>query len=711
MGDVYRATDTRLGRTVAIKLLKPAHADRFQREALAIAALNHPHICTLYDAGPDYLVMEYVDGVPVHGPIAPAEAVRLGLQIAAALEAAHARGIVHRDLKPANVLVTASGVKLLDFGIAKMAGPATGEGEVTTAETRAGTILGTAAYMSPEQASGGTADARSDVFAFGAVLYEMLSGHQAFRGATPAAVIAAVLRDEPATIDAPADLRAVVARCLRKEPAERFQSMGEVARALERAAVARDTASAGSSIAVLPFANLSGDKENEYFSDGLAEEILNALTRVPHLKVTARTSSFAFRGREQDIRKIAETLDVRTILEGSVRRAGTRIRVAAQLIDASNGYHLWSERYDRELTDVFEVQDEIAAAIAGALRLTLAGGSAQAPRYMPSFPAYEAFLQGRHFFARQTADDLPRAIACHQRAVALDPGYPDPHVELGAAYMVLWYFGLKPARAMVPLILSEVRQAREAEPATPRANGLLGIVAAAYDYDWTESRRLLELALTERVGTEAEARWCYATFHLAPEGRFDEGLALFAQMVQEGDPLNVVWRGSTAQYLNLAGRHDEALERLHALHEIDRGYWISHLYMAESYAASGRWNEARVSAEEAYRLAPWSARVIGSLAAAFKRTGDPAGAAALTARLESGGEPHWGPAGMVLYHALLGEVDGMADWYARAIEQRDVWVVIQSAGWLTRELRASPLWPALARQMNRPGAVASSVER
>jgi serine/threonine-protein kinase len=330
MGEVYKAQDTRLGRTVAIKTLNTAHMQRFEREARAIAALNHPHICTLHDIGADYLVMEYIEGAPIEGPLPVEEAVRLALQIVGALELAHGRGVIHRDLKPGNILVTSGGVKLLDFGLAKItSAPAD---DTLSVE---GTVMGTPAYMAPEQAHGRPLDERSDIFSFGSVLYELLSGNQAFSGSSMADVLSAVIRDDPATLRAPEALARVVSRCLRKAPADRFQSMAELRAALER--ISAKPVERQPSIAVLPFADMSPGKDHEYFSDGRSEEIINALAHVPGLKVTARTSAFAFRGKEQDIRKVAEALDVETILEGSVRRAGTRIRVTAQLINAADG--------------------------------------------------------------------------------------------------------------------------------------------------------------------------------------------------------------------------------------------------------------------------------------------------------------------------------------------------------------------------------------
>ena len=375
MGEVYRARDARLGRDVAIKVLPEGFAgdsyrlSRFENEARAIAALNHPHICQIYDVGPGYLVLEFVEGAPVRGPLSIEEVVRLALQVTSALDAAHERGILHRDLKPANIMVTREGTaKLLDFGLAKLMRPPEGVGGEVT-RTIEGTVWGTPAYMSPEQAEGKALDARSDVFSFGAVLYEMLSGTRAFAGNTAAQILSAVLRDDPPRLNGSSALDRIVRRCLAKQPLDRFQTMQELKAALDGAT--SKACDPQRSIAVLPFENMSGDKENEYFSDGLTEEIINLLTRIPRLKVIARTSAFAFKGKHEDIRRIAEALGVTNVLEGSVRKAGSRIRVAAQLIAAADGSHVWSERYDRELADVFAVQDEIAAAIANALQLTL----------------------------------------------------------------------------------------------------------------------------------------------------------------------------------------------------------------------------------------------------------------------------------------------------------------------------------------------------
>ena len=416
MGEVWKARDTRLNRIVAVKRLKGPHTARFEQEARAIAALNHPHICQIFDIGPDYLVLEYIDGQPLlsqanPGPLEVEEAVRLARQIAEALDAAHRKGVVHRDLKPANILVTAEGsVKLLDFGLAKQAALS---GETATDETGTieGTVMGTVAYMAPEQAAGKPLDARSDVFSFGAVFYELLSGRQAFRGENAISTMAAILHTEPRPLDAPAALQQILKRCLAKPPAERYQTMAELLESLREAfrkAVQTEMpAQQQPSIAVLPFANMGADNENEYFSDGLAEEIINFLAQIPGLKVTARTSAFAFRGKEQDIRKIAERAGrAQPFSKAACGDPGTASASLPSSSTPQDGYHLWSQRYDREMADLFDLQDEIAQAIASALQVKLSGAPAPFEQYKPSLPAYEALLKARHYLGSFRPDLL-----------------------------------------------------------------------------------------------------------------------------------------------------------------------------------------------------------------------------------------------------------------------------------------------------------------
>ena len=571
MGEVYKARDPRLGRDVAIKVLPAefsADADRlrrFEQEARAIAALNHPHICQIHDVGPGYLVLEYIDGAPLRGPLAPTEAVRLILQVADALDVAHQKGILHRDLKPANILVTTAGrVKVLDFGLAKVMTP---EPDVT--HTIEGIVAGTAAYMSPEQAEGKSLDARSDVFSLGAVLYEVLSGTRAFGGDTAAQVVSAVLRDDPPSLGAPHALERIVRRCLAKQVGQRFPSMHEVKVALEEMSIGSDTQKP--SLAVLPFENMSGDKENEYFSDGLAEEILNLLAQIPGLRVIARTSAFAFKGKHEDVRQIARALGVTNVLEGSVRKAGNRIRVTAQLITAADGSHLWSERYDRDLADVFAVQDEIATAITGALQVTLSA-SMPVRRRAPNLQAYEHYLKALYDAQRRTPDAMARAQKHFERAIDLDPQFALAHAEFGHLFLQCGVYGLMPPLDALPLMRMEAQRAVAIDPSLPEGHAMLGTAAAMFDFDWSDAERHFRRAMTHGVVTPLVHR-NYALYCLLPTGHAQKAVDHYTLGLNE-DPLNLGSRAERAVCLRAASRYTEGNDELRQILELDEAFFF-----------------------------------------------------------------------------------------------------------------------------------------
>lgn len=682
MGEVWKARDTRLDRIVAIKRLKAAHTSRFERESRAIAALNHPHICQIHDVGPDYLVLEYIDGKALQGPMPVMQAMAAALQIASALEAAHNSGILHRDLKPANILMAQSGAKLLDFGLAKL----TSESEATTLA-----VAGTPLYMSPEQAEGKALDQRSDIFSFGAVLYEMIAGRRAFD------TMAAVLRDDPAPLEATHEISRVVTRCLAKNPAARFQTVAELGEALQNCGA--EPADAQPSIAVLPFANMSADKENEYFSDGLAEEILNLLAKIPALKVIARTSSFAFRGKEQDIRRIAEALDVNTILEGSVRKAGSRIRVTAQLINARDGAHFWSERYDRELTDVFEVQDEIAAAIAAALKVKL-GVESTTPRHTPRLDAYEAYLKARHHQWQGTRESMEQAGAFYELALALDPGFALAHSGY-ADYFLMLSAGLMPAREAAPRMRAEAQKALELDPSLAEAHAMLGIVAFICDFDHTEARRRFALAMASEPIPPLVRDW-YAVFFLALTGQVEEALEQAGKAIQ-GDPLNPMFHCTRCVHLTVAGRHAEAETEFRRTLALNPNFMPLYMLTVGRYLSQGKSEQELACAERYYAIAPWTPLAIGHLAGMLRRTGDADRAQQVLRGLGSGSE-YAQPLGLTVYHLLAGDIDTAADWMERAIEQRVPGAMVHRIIPVYAALRASSRWPKLAKMMNLPEA-------
>jgi serine/threonine-protein kinase len=696
MGEVYRATDSRLGRTVAVKVLSNRFSNRFEGEARAIAALNHPYICTLYDVGPDYLVMEYVEGKPLGGRYQEEEALRLAGQMAEALEEAHRRGIIHRDLKPANIMVTAGGsVKLLDFGLAKF----TPNDQAATTQTMEGAVAGTVAYMSPEQGEGKPVDERTDIFSFGVVLYEMLAGRRAFGGDSMAAVLSAVLRDDPAPLETWPALQRIVIRCLKKQPAQRFQSMTEVRAALEQASAKR--VEKQPSIAVLPFADMSAGQENEYFGDGLAEEIINALAHIAGLKVIARTSAFAFKGKNEDVRRIADALGVGHVLEGSVRKAGHRIRITAQLIDASDGGHLWSERYDREMVDVFAIQDDIAAAISGALRLKLTPAAVRAA-HTPNLPAYEAYMMGLYHSFKTTPDAMARGAQYYQEAIALDPAYAAPHVAQAITHFTMAAWGLRPAHESMPLARSSAEKALDLDPTLADAHAMVGAVAAMYDYDWAEAERRFRLAMAA-VPAPAFARLFYANYYLLPLGRGREASEEMERVI-EADPLNVLYRSLLGLCLHAGGMGERASAELRRGLQIEGNHWTIHLVACWNYVSRGILAEALDAAEHAYRLAPWQSQTIGMLAGTVSLTGDRERAEGLVQKLKEL-PSHRIPVGMVTYHLICAEAEAALDWLEKAIEQRDVWAARYPRLALTKILRPSPRWPPLMRMMHLKDAI------
>ena len=548
MGTVYRATDSTLGRDVAIKVLPPDVAadpdrlERFRREARALAALNHPHIVTIYsveqEGNAHFLTMELVPGRALDQVIAgqplPIDRVRqVAKAVSDALAAAHDKGIIHRDLKPANIVLSDSGqTKVLDFGLSKISGAAPATiGSATHLGTAIGSVLGTPAYMSPEQVSGIDVDERSDIFSLGVLLYEMVTGVRPFSGPSPAELASSILRDAPAPVQtlrstAPADLARVIARCLEKSPAARYPTMAALRQALETQAGPAPAAAAGPSIAVLPFKCLSVDPADEFFGDGLAEEILNALSQIDGLRVAARSSTFSFKGQQIEIGDIASKLHVATVLDGSVRRAGSRIRVTVQLVDASSGFQLWSERYDREIADVFDVQDEIARAIAAKLKVTLAGatGARLVKPLTADVEAYELYTRGRALIAMR-GRHLVEGVECLKRAVERDPGFAAAWAALSDAYTVQGYWGSGPPHETLSKALTAARRAVRLDPQLGDGYCALGGALLLWERDYEAAGAAFKRGL-ELNPSHTQGRCWYGVFwHQWIGGRAAEGVA------------------------------------------------------------------------------------------------------------------------------------------------------------------------------------------
>jgi serine/threonine protein kinase len=707
MGEVYRATDTRLGRTVAIKVSRDEFSERFEREARAVAALNHPHICQLYDIGPNYLVMEFVDGAPIRPPDDAARLVALASQIADALVAAHGAGIVHRDLKPDNILVTKDGqVKVLDFGLAT-GGGGVSDVLLTQAATAVGTTVGTVAYMSPEQARGEAVDARSDLWSLGVLLYELATGARPFGGPTQAVVFESILNQAPPPLRdsgayVPAGLSPIVAKLLQKDRAQRYASARDVLAALQALAAAATAASQAGvtpSVAVLPFANMSADADNEYFCDGIAEEITSALSKVAQLHVAGRTSAFSFKGKSGDLREIGRILNVSCVLEGSVRKAGSRLRITAQLVNVADGYRLWSERYDRQLEDIFEIQDEIALAVVEALKVTLLGGEKAAvlKRSTDNPEAYDLCLKARHAWTRWTDEGFRTAITLFERALQTDPNYALAHFGLGDCRVAWEYLGREPID--LPRMRAHLETALRLDPELAEAHAVLGgVVEGLYAWNWSraESQCRQAIALNPRS----------AHVHMVSSmlscllGRADDGVESARRSVQL-DPLGPFWHVGLLQSLTAKRDWDAVLRDVQTLLQLAPGYWFAEMFTGMASAASGRLDEAVVAFERGVTTSHDVPSVIGHLGNALARAGRRDEAQRQLDRLSDHAASRYVPAAaLACVHAGLEQRDEAFTLLNRACDAHDPWLSYLLTFFPTLDnLRPDPRFAALRRRI------------
>ena len=554
--------------------------------------------------------------------------------------------------------------------------------------------------MSPEQAEGRPLDARSDIFSFGAVLYEMLSGTRAFAGHTVAQVLSAVLRDDPAPLpQAPSAVDRMVRRCLSKHPGDRFQTMQEV-KACSRRGVDETwrPAAVDRRSSVCQHERRQGARVLQRWPGRRDHQCADTHSR-PQSHGADVFIRVSWRRTRHHENRGSPWRD--HVLEGSVRRAGNRIRVTAQLINAQDGYHLWSERFDRELADVFAIQDEIAQAIAGSLQLKLVGTSADRP-HTPKLPAYDAVLRGRHHLFKLSPETWTRAKECFEHAIALDPAYADAHAYLSLGYFFMGMNGILPLRDVAHLVREEAQKALDLKPSEIGPRFLLGGIAAAYDYDWKVAAEHFDAALAANP-VVPNARWAYASFCSNPFGRFQDSAANM-QLEVEQDPLNILWRCIWANHLQHAGMYSEGIAETQKALDLDENFWLAHYNLAEIYIATGQFAEAVAAGEKAYRSAPWNSMATGVLAAALVRVGERDRAQALIEQMGDRPIPLWGRVG---YHLLCSEIDAAADWYEKAIQERDPFAVVFACIPYGKGLRESPRWPKLAKMMNLPERIAS----
>jgi serine/threonine-protein kinase len=721
---VYLATDRRHGRQVAVKVLHSelggsVHPDRFVREVELAAGLTHPHILPVYDSGDAggalYYVMPYVAGESLRarltreGRLPSAEAVRLARETADALDYAHRRGVVHRDIKPENILLVEGHAVVTDFGIARVVGgDRTGD-----SLTRTVGVLGTPLYMSPEQADGDPElDGRADIYSLGCVLFEALAGRPPFTGRSPHAVLVRRLLEPAPPVrsiepSVSAGVEAAVARALARDPDDRFATAAEFGEALAlgdaftapRPAPARHGGAA--SVAVLPFVNLSPDPENEYFSDGVTEELIGALAKVPGLRVASRTSSFGFKGTDQDARAIGERLGVRAIVEGSVRRSGNRLRIAAQLIDAADGYHRWSETYDRELADVFAVQDELARTLAATLAPRLSA-SAEGPLVEPgtaSVEAYSLVLRGTHFAWKRSPHTYRAALGYFEQAVELDPGYARAHAMVAFAYTMLGFdeFAEMPPREAMPRARRAVERALELDPGLGQAYCRQAIITFLYDWDWERADREMEEAL--RLAPDDLATLHWRSLYLSAMGRHEESLAVVAHALRV-DPLSEPMRARLGHAYYLAGRHDDALRELSAAVEMEPASVLNVVLLARVRLRIGDAAGAAALLEDAIGLVGRVPLLVAHLGLAHADAGRRDAALGMLAELEELAQRRYvPPLYAAVVHIGLGNADEVFRRWDRACEERCGWVAYLGVEPSWDRVRSDPRFAALLRRV------------
>jgi len=651
MGEVFLADDTNLPRKVALKFIRgklendPAARDRFLREAQSAAAIDHPFICKVYEVGEFekkiFIAMEYLQGQSLYeklmyGALPLKEALHIGIEIAEALEEIHQKGLVHRDLKPSNIiLVGHNHVKVMDFGLARPYITREVLDSAATTWTPHSEIAGTLAYIAPEQLCGETLDKRSDIFSFGLMLYEMISGVHPFRNEDSNKTLSLILHADPPPLaryasEIPEVLEHTLRKMMAKELRMRYQSVHEVWTNLVQLHEHLDQPMAASprqpTIAVLPFIDISPGKDQAYFCEGLAEELINALAKLGNISVAARTSAFRFRNTNLDIREIGRQLNVQIILEGSIRKSGDNLRINVALTNVDDGYELWAQRFDRKLDDVFAIQEEISRAVVEKLKVSLFPPSPASGR------AYALYLKGRFFWNKRTEMGILKSIECFQQAIDEDADYPLAHTGLAAAYVTLGIYGVQAPSEAMPKAKTAAEKALALNPKLALARASLGCVRSMYEWNWVEADRDFRNAIEINPKNENVHHW-YASNYLVPLGRFAEARSETEIAIQI-DTLNLVVQTSLGSHYYFEREYDKAIEEYLRTLEIDRNFGVAYYFLSLAYTQKGMIPEALSALEHVASLNGHSPETKTALGVAYAACGKNAEARALLEEIQ-----------------------------------------------------------------------------